>query len=69
VSQVLHESFFKVDEHGAEGAAATAVLMERMAVFGAKPKVLAADRPFVFAIVHRESGAPLFLGVMGEPKG
>jgi len=68
VGRVLHESFIKVDEYGAEGAAATAALMERMAAFTATPKVLAADRPFVFAIIHRESSAPLFLGVLGEPK-
>jgi serpin B len=68
ISAVLHESFIKVDESGTEAAAATAVLMTRSAMFAGEPKIMTVDRPFVFVLTHRESRAPLFLGVIGEPR-
>ncbi len=68
ISAVLHESFVKVDESGTEAAAATAVMMTRSAIFVGDPKIMTVDRPFVFVLMHRESRAPLFLGVIGEPR-
>jgi serpin B len=68
IGAVLHESFVKVDEKGTEAAAATAVMMAKSAMFMGEPKVMMVDRPFVFALMHRESRAPLFLGVIGEPR-
>jgi serpin B len=57
-----------VDEKGTEAAAATAVTME---VTSARPveqlKVFTADRPFILAIRHRDSGAVLFLGRVADP--
>ena len=70
ISAVQHEAFVQVDEHGTEAAAATAVVLAKgIAPFGAdEMKEVRADRPFAFAIVHRESGAPLFIGAIGSPE-
>jgi serpin B len=68
IDAVLHESFIKVDESGTEAAAATAVMMARSAMFVGEPKLMTVDRPFVFVLMHRESRAPLFLGVIGDPR-
>lgn len=69
INAVQHEAFITVDEKGTEAAAATAVIMAKSAAFGreAEPITVRADHPFAFSIVHSESNAPLFLGVIGEP--
>lgn len=63
ISRVLHETFVRVDEKGTEAAAATAV---EIGVTSAPPQ-LRFDRPFLFGIRERYSGAILFLGVIGDP--
>lgn len=70
ISQVFHQTFVALDEHGTEASAATAVLMS---VFGSiarptKPIEVRVDRPFLFAIQHRPSAALLFLGHIGDPR-
>lgn len=69
VGNVVHEAFVKIDEHGAEAAAATAMPMEP----GARapqdpPKVFRADRPFVFALRHAATGLLLFVGRIDDPR-
>jgi serpin B len=71
ISKVFHKTFVEVDEKGTEAAAATAVGMDRG--FGSPPKqpdplVVRVDRPFLFAIQHRASGACLFLGKVVDPR-
>lgn len=62
VSSVQHEAVLTVDEHGFEGAAATAVMMVMaMAVHSAPPVEVRVDRPFLFLVRHRASGAIYFL--------
>lgn len=71
ISAVFHKTFVAVDEKGTEAAAATAVAMAgatAMPVERPKPVVLRADRPFLFAIQHAESGACLFLGRVSDPR-
>ncbi len=71
ISNVLHKTFLSLDEQGTEAAAATAVIMGKTAIapfVGPKPIVLKADRPFLFAIQHAESGACLFLGRVNDPR-
>jgi serpin B len=70
ISSVQHESVVIVDEKGTEAAAATAVLMMKTAAIinPEPPKEVKADRPFVFAIMHSETKAPLFLGIVGDPR-
>jgi len=65
VQDVVHEGFIGVDERGTEAAAATAVLIGRTSV--PQPATFRADRPFVFAIRDRASGALLFVGRVASP--
>jgi serpin B len=71
ISNVFHKTFMEVDEKGTEAAAATAVVMMRAtAHLEEKPKPIEVrvDRPFLFAIQHRPSGACLFLGRVVDPR-
>ncbi len=70
LSKVLHKAFVEVDEKGTEAAAATAVVIgvTSAPMEPEAPKVFRADRPFVFLIRHRESGAILFMGRLMEPR-
>lgn len=67
VSSVIHKAFVKVDEHGTEAAAATAVA----AIGGAPPPKsteLHADHPFLFAIVDKTTGLIMFMGRVVDPQ-
>jgi serpin B len=65
IRDVLHKAFVAVDEAGTEAAASTAVLAE---VTSAPPvATLVVDRPFVFLVQDRETGAILFLGRVVDP--
>ena len=71
ISDVFHKTFVEIDEKGTEAAAATAVVMMRAtAAIEEKPKPLEirVDRPFLFAIQHRPSGACLFIGRVTDPR-
>jgi serpin B len=67
ISQVFHQSYLKLDEHGTEAAAATAVSMMEFAAQRAPQAEIHVDRPFLFAIQHGASGACLFLGRVADP--
>lgn len=70
ISNVFHKTFMAVDEKGTEAAAATAVVMmsATMLVETETPIEVRVDRPFIFAIQHRPSGACLFLGRLMDPR-
>jgi serpin B len=70
ISDVFHKTFVEADEKGTEAAAATAVVMMRATAHLEKPKPIEVriDRPFLFAIQHRPSGACLFLGRVVDPR-
>lgn len=70
ISAVLHKTFVNLDEDGTEAAAATAVVMAAGARFEEpkEPRIVHVDRPFLFAIQHRPSGACLFLGRVTDPR-
>jgi len=70
VGSVIHEAVVSVDEGGTEAAAATAVTMAKgiKRTDEREPIQVHADRPFAFAIVHRSSKAPLFVGMVGDPR-
>jgi serpin B len=71
LSAVFHKAFVELNERGTEAAAATAPAMLVRAM--ARPSrpvpipVFRADRPFLYAIRDRHSGALLFLGRMADP--
>ncbi len=65
VGDVIHQGFIAVNEEGTEAAAATAVVFVGSAY--REPVAFRADRPFVFMIRDRESGATLFMGRVVDP--
>ncbi len=65
IDQVIHQARLRVDEKGAEGAAATAVTMTKAALTRERPVTFTVDRPFIFVLRRRE--AILFLGRISNP--
>lgn len=63
VTDAMHAAFLEVDEKGTEAAGATGIMVGRTSM----PTVVAMDRPFLFMIRERTSGAVLFLGRMMDP--
>ena len=69
IGEVFHKTFLTLDEEGSEAAAATAGAVAAGASPGQrKPIEIKVDRPFLFAIQHRPSGACLFLGQVLDPR-
>ena len=66
ISKVIHQAFIEVNEEGSEAAAATAVVMNTKSVAPPIPE-FKADRPFVFLIRHKPTGAILFMGRVVNP--
>ncbi len=66
VSEVVHKAFIAVDEAGTEAAAATGVVIGVTSA-GPMPVELTIDRPFIYAIYDRATGAILFLGRVLDP--
>jgi len=64
VDIALHRATITVDERGTEAAAATIV---EIPVAWVEDVEMAVNRPFIWAIVARESGAILFLGRVLDP--
>ena len=62
LSLVKQKSFVKVDEEGTVAAAVTGGVMVDSA-----PQPIVVDRPFLFVIRERLTGAILFLGVVNDP--
>ena len=66
VSEIKHKTFVEVNEEGTEAAAVT--------IIGAEPTSVPeygtfyADRPFIYLIKEKSTGAILFIGRMDEPK-
>lgn len=65
IQDVVHQGFVAVDEKGTEAAAATAVVVGTTSA--PPPATLHVDRPFVFAIIDRPTGATLFIGRVVDP--
>jgi serpin B len=70
ISEVFHRTFVAIDEEGTEAAAATAITMVTLGVSvpPAHPTEVRIDRPFLFLIQHRPTGACLFLGRISDPR-
>lgn len=70
VSEVLHRARIKLDEHGVEAAAATAVLLALAG--GIEPEPLmeipfVVDRPFLFMVLEDQTDSILFAGRVIHP--
>ena len=61
-----HAAGITVDEEGGVAVAAAAATVRAKSL--ALPRC-AVDRAFAFALVHQASGAPLFVGRVGDPLG
>ena len=70
INRVLHKSSIQVAEQGTKAGAATAVeIAYATGAYGPaeEPTTVYLDRPFVYMIVERDSGIPLFMGTCLEP--
>lgn len=68
VSGMILGGFLKVDEKGAQAAAASAVEFIPKSVSETEKPRFYADRPFVFVIYEKETGIILFCGRFVDPK-
>ena len=66
IDQVLHAAGIIVDERGTEATAATAVAMTSKSL-SLPPKPRVVDRPFLFAVIHKATRTPLFVGSIANP--
>ncbi|HEY3451092.1 MAG TPA: serpin family protein [Myxococcales bacterium] len=66
ISDVIHQTFVKVDEAGTEAAAATAVVVGTTSMPVGQSVTF--DRPFLFLIRDVQTGAVLFVGHVYDPK-
>ncbi|KAB0352915.1 hypothetical protein FD754_017772 [Muntiacus muntjak] len=64
VSQVVHSAVLDVDEEGTEGAAATGVELSPRSAF---MTIVRFDRPFLIAIVLKDTQSIIFLGKVTNP--
>jgi len=70
VTAALHKAFIGVDETGTEAAAATAIVVGiTSAPMPSQPVEVRLDRPFMYTIYDRQTGAILFLGQVLNPTG
>ncbi|MEO6893730.1 MAG: serpin family protein, partial [Ginsengibacter sp.] len=65
ISKAIHKTYIKVNEEGTEAAAATSIGISLTSVM--VPKVFKIDHPFMYAIIEKQTGAILFLGMVNEP--
>jgi serpin B len=70
VDAVVHKAVLTLDEAGLEGAAATAVMMTRLAAVLTPPRPVPVrvDRPFLLLVRHRPTGALYFLARVTDPR-
>ena len=66
IDYVKHKTFVEVNEEGTEAAAVTVVAITR----GMDPEVVPfhVNRPFMYAVTEKDSGAVLFIGTVKNPK-
>jgi serine protease inhibitor len=65
LSDAIHRANITVDEQGTEAAAVTGMAI--LVCGGCGPTAVRADHPFAFAIVHRPTKTPLFIGHVADP--
>ena len=72
IQLVAHKAFIEIDEEGTEAAAATGVAMDEGDATSTEiipfTPVFRADRPFLYLIRDKKSGAILFLGRVSDPR-
>ena len=68
VSDVMHKGFIEVDQAGTKAGAATIVAVDECCMIEDEVvrRYVTLDRPFVYAIIDRETYTPIFLGVLNS---
>lgn len=67
IDYVKHKSFIEVNEEGTEAAAVTIVAMERNSVNDTPKIPFYVNRPFLYTITEKSTGAILFIGTVKNP--
>lgn len=67
ISSVLHKTFLKMDEEGTEAAGVTVVEFGVTSIGESSFPTIRFDRPYIFVLRERSSGAILFMGKIGNP--
>jgi serine protease inhibitor len=67
ISRILHKTYIDVNENGTEAAAVTAVVFTTTSAGGGGVPAFTVDRPFVYAITEKDTGAILFMGKVVDP--
>jgi serpin B len=68
IDRVVQRAHVEVDERGTTAAAATGTTMRLVSMVAPSPPLeLRVDRPFLFAVRDRTTGALLFLGQVADP--
>ena len=67
MDRVIHQAFIEVNEEGSEAAAATAVAVGVESVNLERPDMIVVNRPFVYFIREKHTGAILFAGTLMNP--
>lgn len=68
VDSIIHKAHIELDRKGTKAAAVTASMITCgcAIVFEDETKNVTLDRPFVYAIMHNETGLPVFTGVVNK---
>lgn len=66
IDYVKHKSFIEVNEEGTEAAAVTIVAIEKL-MAGTEKISFNVNRPFLYVITEKSTGAVLFLGTVKNP--
>jgi serpin B len=67
ISRVIHKTFVEVNEEGTEAAAVTVIEFIETSIIGDSPVYLYIDKPFLFVIKEKDTGAILFIGRVNNP--
>ncbi len=67
ISRVIHNTYVEVNEEGTEAAAVTVVEFVGTSIIDEVPVYLNIDRPFLFVIREKDTGAILFIGRVNNP--
>ncbi len=67
ISKVIHKTFVEVKEEGTEAAAVTVIEFIETSIIDDGPVYLHINRPFLFVIKEKETGAILFIGRVNNP--
>lgn len=63
---IIHKAYIEVDRKGTKAAAVTAMMMFAGCAPDFEVPIVRLDRPFIYAIMHNETGLPVFTGIVNK---